>query len=163
MTFEIRRAQHSDAAHMINAHKRSIREICAKDYNPEQIKAWAGHDFRVDHWHKTMDRDLVWVVSESENNIYGFGHLKLRENAEAEIAGLYFAPEAIGKGLGKKMAALIFEECRKNKVKTVYLCATKTAKAFYESVGFKHDGEASTIALGGQKLECFNMTKAMGS
>lgn len=161
MTLEIRRALHSDAAKMINAHRRSIREICFKDYNPEQIEAWAGRDFREEHWHKTMDRDLVWVISDSENNIHGFGHLKFRENTEAEIAGLYFAPEVVGKGLGKKMAAIIFEECQKNNVKTVFLCATKTAKAFYQSVGFQQVGEESTIDLGGHKLACYNMTRNM--
>ncbi|MNL09242.1 putative acyltransferase [compost metagenome] len=157
MTLEIRRALHSDAAKMINAHRRSIREICFKDYSPEQIEAWAGHDFREDHWHKTMDKDLVWVISDSASNVYGFGHLKLRANSEAEVAGLYFAPEVVGKGLGKKMMAMIFDECRQKEVKTLSLCATKTAKAFYESVGFQQQGPASTIDLGGQKLECYNM------
>jgi N-acetylglutamate synthase-like GNAT family acetyltransferase len=158
MTLEIRRALHADAAKIITAHQRSIREICSKDYPPEQIEAWAGRDFREDRWHQTMDKDFVWVISDLDLNVYGFGHLQIRENAEAEIAGLYFAPEVIGKGFGKKLMAIILDECRNKEVKTILLTATKTAKSFYQSAGFQQVGEARLIGLGGQKIECFDMT-----
>lgn len=43
----IRRAQHKDALEIIDSHVRSIREICEKDYTPEQIEAWAGRNFKL--------------------------------------------------------------------------------------------------------------------
>lgn len=157
MKLGIRRANHSDAANIISAHRRSIREVCSKDYNSEQISAWSGRNFQVDRWRTTMDTDMVWVISDKANNIYGFGHLKFRQDLEAEIAGLYFVPEVIGKGFGKSLVQIMFVECRSKEIKTVILSATKTAKIFYLKAGFEQIGLPSTIMIGGKEVECFNM------
>jgi hypothetical protein len=55
------------------------------------------------------DRDIVWVVSDAANNIFGFGHLQVRVDS-AELMGLYFVPEAIGQGFGKQMISLMPDE-----------------------------------------------------
>ncbi len=87
-----------------------------------------------------MDTDFAWVISDQANNIYGLGHLKFRQDSEAQIAGLYFVPEVIGKGLGKSLVQIMFTECRSKRTKAVILSATKTAKCFYQSVGFEQIG-----------------------
>ncbi len=84
----IRRACHEDATNIINAHRRSIRELCSKDYSSDQITAWAGFNFQEEHWHKTMDRDFVWVISDNQN-IYSI-HLTATKTAKAFYANLGF-------------------------------------------------------------------------
>ncbi|MBY0416259.1 MAG: GNAT family N-acetyltransferase, partial [Bdellovibrionales bacterium] len=153
----IRRAKYTDATNMISAHRRSIREVCSKDYTPEQIAAWSGRNFQEEHWKKTMDSDHVWVISDKEDNIYGFGHLKFNQISESEIAGLYFVPEVIGLGIGKTLIKIIFNECKKRSIQTVSLTATKTAKRFYQNAGFEQIGPSASIKIGGLEIECFNM------
>ena len=157
----IRRACHGDAANIINAHRRSIRELCAKDYSSDQIAAWSQFNFQEEHWRKTMDRDFVWVISNNQDNIFGFGHLKFHEKSEAEIAGLYFVPEVTGQGLGIKIFMLMLDQCRNKNICSIHLTATKTAKAFYEKVGFKQIGPQSNLKISGKDIECFKMQQTL--
>ncbi len=157
MEFEIRRAQHFDAAKIIESHRRSIREVCSKDYNQQQIAVWSGRNFRDEVWQQTMDTDFVWVISNSRNDIYGFGHLKIKLDKQAVVAGLYFIPEVMGKGFGKKLIELIILECRQQGVKNVTLSSTITAKSFYEKMGFQCLGDLSSVEIGGEKIDCYEM------
>lgn len=99
--FVIRRAKHEDAGQIISSHIRSIREVCSKDYTNTQIDAWSGLNFREDIWRNTIDRDFVWVIEQSQL-VSGFGHIRLKRDRSATIEGLYFAPEAVGMGLGRE-------------------------------------------------------------
>ncbi len=104
---------------------------------------------------------LVWVIFDNLNNIFGFGHLKFHEKSKAEIGGLYFVPEIVGQGLGKKIFRLMLDECRKRDVHSISLTATKTAKAFYENVGFKQLGPQSLLKIGNKEIECFKMLQTI--
>jgi len=157
MPFKIRRAKHEDAAGIIGSHRRSIREVCSRDYNPLQVAAWSGRDFQEERWRQTMDKDFVWVVVDENEKIFGFGHLVLRENSPGKLAGLYFVPEVVGLGLGRKIFELMVEECKRAGVTELLLSATKTAKNFYEKMGFVQLGPILSIQIGGEMVECFEM------
>ncbi|NDG86283.1 MAG: GNAT family N-acetyltransferase, partial [Proteobacteria bacterium] len=156
MEFCIRRARPEDAFAIIDSHVRSIREVCAKDYTPEQIQAWAGRDFKVERWHQTIERDLVWVV-ELEGRVRGFGHLSLHGEA-AELMGLYFAPEARGRGAGKALFAEVRTAALSKGVKLLHLHATITAKSFYESLGFRPAPGPCFATIQGVQIACFPMS-----
>lgn len=160
MEIKIRRAVHSDASGIINSHRRSIREVCAKDYNSQQIAAWSGRDFKEERWHQTMDKDLVWVISDEENKIFGFGHLMMKDQTEGHVAGLYFVPEVIGLGFGKRLFQLMKEECKQAEIPLMTLGATKTAKTFYQTLGFEEVG-ATVSKMGDQQIESFNMRMSL--
>jgi len=157
MNLHIRRAIYEDAANIISAHRRSIREVCAADYRPEQIAAWSGRPFQTERWCQTMDKDMVWVVSDTERDIYGFGHLQFTDKPSAEIAGLYFVPEIIGKGFGRQLIQIMLDECQKRNIQNISLSATITAKSFYERAGFRQVDEMASVNIGGQPIECFDM------
>jgi L-amino acid N-acyltransferase YncA len=157
MNLKIRRARHEDAKGIIEAHRRSIRENCSRDYNAAQIAAWSGRDFKEERWHQSMDNEMVWVIADEEENIYGFGHLQVNPNSPANLGGLYFVPEAIGLGLGKELVALMKIECRRLGVQEVHLTATKTSKKFYEKMDFVQVGDIAQIKMGDQILDCFKM------
>src|SRR5687768_6896034 len=74
LTPAIRRAVPGDARAIHEAHMRSIREVCAKDYSEEQIRAWAGREFRQNERTAAITRDSVWVV-EAEGRVAGYAHL----------------------------------------------------------------------------------------
>jgi predicted GNAT family N-acyltransferase len=52
-------------------------------------------------------------------------------------------------------------ECRKVNVREVQLTATKTAKNFYEEMGFSQVGDTVQIKMGDQTLECFKMATSL--
>lgn len=156
MTFTIRRARHDDAAGIIEAHIRSIREICSQDYTPEQVNAWAGRKFREVLWQQAIDRDLVWVV-EHEEKVRGFGHLALMSKEKGEVMGLYLTPEVKGLGAGKEMFRVIREEAIKNGLCELELHATLTAKTFYEHCGFHQYASDTTVEMQGVPIPCHPM------
>ncbi len=157
MSYQIRRALHHDAKGIIATHRRSIRELCQRDYTEAQIAAWSGRDFKEERWHASIDKDMVWVIADTADNIFGFGHLEFPDNKPARLAGLYFAPEVLGFGYGRKIVELMKAECRNKSIFTVDLLATKTAKRFYERMGFVQDGESTQAPMGDQWIECFKM------
>lgn len=156
MTIHLRRAQHADSAGIIQAHIQSIRNVCSKDYNPEQIQAWAGRKFRVDLWNQTIDRDYVWVLVD-DCEVLGFGHFAKMSEDAGEVLGLYFVPEVIGKGMGKKLFQFMLEVARENHLKKINLHATITAKSFYQSLGFQQSGSDETVDMQGVAIPCFPM------
>jgi putative acetyltransferase len=160
-TITIRRAKHEDAEQIISAHVRSIREVCGKDYTPAQINAWAGRNFKATLWCQAMDRDHVWVA---ENNlkVVGYAHLAIMSESVGEVMGLYLAPEAIGFGMGKKMFTLIHREALNHGVKKLQLHSTKTARSFYEALGFKQLGEMTSVEIGGAAIPCYEMELHLG-
>lgn len=154
--FNIRRAQHSDAQSIINSHVRSIREVCSKDYTPEQIEAWSGRKFKAELWCQTIDRDYVWVI-EVNSEVRGFGQLAFLDDTTAEVMGLYFTPEARGLGAGKKLLSVIRDEAISKGIKKLQLYATLTAKTFYESHGFKQIDGSCSIEMRGVQIPCYPM------
>ncbi len=156
MSFKIRRASHQDADGIVKAHIQSIREVCNKDYSPEQIAAWSGRKFKAELWQQTIDRDYVWVV-EANATIQGFGHFAVMSDEMGEVMGLYFIPTAIGQGLGKGLFSLILAKAKEHNLKKINLHATITAKAFYEALGFYQSGSDDTIEMQGVAIPCYPM------
>lgn len=155
---KIRRARPENATGIIASHRRSIRELCAKDYNPAQIAAWSGRDFQETRWHQTMSKDFVWVIANDREDIFGFGHLQfLEDKPEANLVGLYFVPEAKGLGFGRELFDLMKNECLAKHVKVVSLTSTKTSKSFYEKMGFSQQGDISQVKMGDQILDVYKM------
>ena len=109
------------------AHKRSIREVCSKDYNPEQIEKWSDVTYTLDRWTNTVTNECCYVI-ELDNEIHGVCHSKVHEDNRGEIVGLYLTPEVIGIGVGRQ----IFEKCmdyiKGFNSKIVFINGTLTAK-----------------------------------
>ncbi|WP_408097523.1 GNAT family N-acetyltransferase [Peredibacter sp. HCB2-198] len=156
MMINVRRALHSDAQNIIDSHVRSIREICFKDYTPEQIEAWAGRKFKPELWWQTIDRDYVWVV-EVNSQVRGFAHLAFMDKDTAEVLGLYLAPEAKGLGAGKTLFNILRSEAKSQGVKKLQLHATLTAKTFYETFGFIQTAGLDSVEMRGVDIPCVPM------
>lgn len=155
----IRRAAAQDAEAIHRAHMKSIQEICAKDYSPEEIQAWGHRPYREEIRLDSIKNDLVWVV-ENSGTIEGYGHLRIFEKEgkkRAHIFGLYLTPKVAGKSLGKAIVDLMMVEVRSAGVKRVSLEATITAQGFYRRVGFVNVGPEKTVEIGGGEIRCFPM------
>jgi N-acetylglutamate synthase-like GNAT family acetyltransferase len=158
-THFIRRAVASDAEGIHNAHMKSIQEMCAKDYSPEQIRAWGGRGFHEESRVRAIGNDFVWVV-EGDGIIEGYGHLKIIEKdgvKHGHVFGLYFTPKVVGKSFGKAIVRMMIEEMKAAKIKTMRLESTITSQTFYRHMGFINDGPEIKIDIGGVSLACYPM------
>ena len=153
----IRKARLEDKEQVNQAHVRSIKEVCSRDYSPEQIEKWSSLKYSDDIWSNTVNKDCCYLI-EKDSQIYGFCHAKIHNDNRGEIAGLYFTPEILGKGFGRK----IFERClaylKQFNPEKIFIVGTKTAKGFYETMGFR-TLEKKIIQIRGVDVECYHMER----
>ena len=156
MNYLIRRAKHSDAEGIISAHITSIRDICSRDYNEKEIKAWSGRNFKPHLWCQVMDRDFVWVI-EVDGKVEGFGHFAVMDAESGEVMGLYLTPVIQSQGGGRNLLNEMIKVARAQRLKRLSLYSTKTARKFYEAQGFFQSGGDTTIEMQGVPIECYPM------
>ena len=157
MNYTIRKSKIEDMNEVMDAHQRSIRELCTQDYNQDQIDKWSDISYCPEIWSKTVN-DEYHLVVEVDDKIEGFCHAKIRENGEGEIAGLYFTKEIEGKGIGREVFEKVIDYIKSNKSSKVLITGTITAKGFYERMGFV-EIESKELCIRGAVLACFKMEK----
>lgn len=151
----VRRATGEDARGIFDAHMRSIREVCAKDYTAEQIAAWSDREYDEAALVRCIQEEALWVV-EQNGEILGFGHFR----QDGTVAALYLVREAVGKGLGKRLLREIEREARRLGVKTMQLQSTVNAEGFYAAQGYQRDPDGSAARqMRGVRVPCVPMTK----
>lgn len=162
-TMLVRRASLTDAEGIHQAHMRSIKEVCSKDYSQSEIEAWSGRDFNRKRQEDSIQNDFLWVV-ENLGEIAGYGHLRLFEKEDLKqghILGLYLTPEVIGKQIGYRILELMKENAKDYGAKKIDLKSTLSAHEFYKRNGFYENGPLSTIQIDGHSIRCYPMTNSM--
>ncbi len=159
MNYTIRKTQINDMTEVMRAHKLSIEKICSNDYTSEQISRWADLNYSDEICKMSVTEELHYVV-EINNKIEGFCHSAIYPNGEGEIKGLYFTKQAAGNGIGKEVFNLSMKHFLEKKCSRIFITATKTAKGFYEKMGFTVT-EPSLISIRGITLECYTMEKIL--
>ena len=136
MNYVIRKTKLDEMTSVEDAHRRSIQQICSKDYSPEQIKYYSDVKYTEYRWKQSIENDLHLSV-EFQGRIEGMCHAKVRENQTGCLEGLYFTPVVAGHGVGREVFELALTYFRDHDVKRIYLTGTITARGFYEKMGFK--------------------------
>lgn len=142
-----------------DAHRRSIIEICSKDYSPAQIEKYSAINYSSEIWEKSINDDYHLVV-EVKNIIEGFCHAKIGDNGDGHIVGLYFSPVIAGQGIGRKVIEMTFNYLDQYMPRKIVLTGTVTAKPFYEKMGFIAV-ERKIITIRGAELPCYRMEKVL--
>jgi GNAT superfamily N-acetyltransferase len=159
MNCNIRSAAHADAAGIIRAHRRSIRELCGADYTAEQIAVWSGRDFSRQFWCDTMDVDAVEVVVDSAQQVRGFCHhgRPSEDSSCYEVMSLYLCPEVMGCGLGRRLMINATRQAKRHQCREIRLNSTMTARAFYTHLGFQIVAETAK-EMQDVKIPCIAMS-----
>jgi putative acetyltransferase len=152
--FEIRAATDADATGIFLAHVESIVGLCAKDYTPEQIRAWVDVK-EPQNYLRAMKKGEVMFVAIAEGKVIGFASRK-----DGELTGVYVHPAHIGRGTGKALLATVERDALTRGIRHLELDSTLTAVAFYERNGFRWvNAKMFTIHPSGVELECIRMSK----
>lgn len=152
----IRSADEKDTKQIWEAHVASIRQVCSKDYRPDQIEAWSAFQYSHERWANSIKKDHVLVV-EIEQCVEGFCHAVIHDEQTSEISGLYLSPKAAGKGFGRQLVTATLAYLKSRGAKRVVIKATKTAIGFYRHMGFIASGPEQAHNIRGAKIECFPM------
>lgn len=156
----IRKATPKDARGIHDAHMHSIQTLCAKEHTHDEILAWGHRPFNEGQRLAAIQNQYVWVV-EIENNIEGYGQLKVYEkdgHLFAHVMGLYLTPKAVGKKFGQTIFKYMYEEAKLRNVEKINLESTLTSHGFYQKLGFKNSGPLASIEISGTPTRCIPMS-----
>jgi len=151
----IRRASEDDAQEICTLHRASIRQLCGSAYSPEQIAGWI-KPLTPDRYLPAMEQLEFYVAEEEE--LLGFVILNLES---AELNAIYIKPNAVGRGIGKRLFRFAERLAIDNSLKELRLKSTLTAVGFYESCGFSLVRESTHTSPSGVDLPCMEMTKVL--
>lgn len=127
------RAYHvADAPALLALFRDTIRRINKKDYNPEQIRAWASDDIDPIRWAERFVGRFV-VVAESAGILAGFSELE----ADGHLDRFYVSADHQGCGVGKAMLAELEAEAGRLNLKRLFTEASITARPFFEHHGYR--------------------------
>ncbi|AGA89655.1 sortase-like acyltransferase [Thioflavicoccus mobilis 8321] len=150
---KIRKAVPTDAVEICALHKASIREVCSQAYPEAQIRIWV-EPLEPDSYLSAMERFEFYVAE--QDGILGFSMLNVEG---AELNAIYVHPDAIGRGVGRKLLDFSERLAKRMSVRSLKLKATLNAVGFYEACGFKRGDMSTHRTRRGLELPCVEMTK----
>ena len=120
-----------DAPVLLALFRDTIRRVNARDYSPEQIRAWASDDIDPVVW---MDRFMgrFVIVADEAGQPVGFTELE----SDGHIDRMYVSADHQGQGIGRQLLAAVVAEARRLGLARLFVEASLTARPFFEARGF---------------------------
>jgi len=151
----IRVARIEDLKSIQEIFEATIRSVCKKDYNAEQIEAWAaGARFR-DRWLSKLTNQY-FIVVEKEDKIVGFASL----DSGNYLDFMYAHKDYQGKGIASLLYDAIEREAIHQGTDVLQSDVSKTAQGFFEKMGFETVKE-QTVFIAGIAITNYRMQKKL--
>lgn len=136
-------AEAGDLDALVELFTTTVHAVCARDYTPEQLHAWAPRPPLVDFWRARLSTGRVRVAVAEDGRRLGFARL---EGDDFDM--LYVAAEAQGRGVG----GALFDDLRRHARalgQTRWTThASHTARPFFERRGFTVIEECRHVVRG---------------
>ena len=124
------RPQDLDAT--IETFRRSVHEIAAADYSPEELQAWAPEEADYSEWERRMDVSQGWTF-EINGKLGGF----ITTDAPGHIDLLYVHPDYQRMGVASALLELLVADAGVRGIHNLHTEASRTARPFFEQAGFR--------------------------
>lgn len=132
MNIIIRKAKIEDLPELQKLFSETIIKTCQNEYSLNQRKVWSNAVKKTEKWEKSLKEEF-FIVAESEKIIVGFSSLKNKNHLNL----MYIHKDYTRKGI----ASLLYEHIKAKsiecKVEKLSANVSKTAKPFFEKLGFK--------------------------
>jgi len=144
-----------DLPAMMTLYRATIHAVCAKDYTPEQLAAWAPPQGDAARWRAKMDIEEC-VVAELDGAVVGF----CSWTDEGCIDFLYVHHKWQGVGIAKALLKRAEDALRQTGARRLHTQASLTAQPFFVTQGYaivKHQ----TVQVRGVDLPNAVMEKSL--
>jgi putative acetyltransferase len=142
-----------DCETLATIYRRSVREIAAKDYTPEQILAWAPDRLDMARFAGGLLARPTFVA-EIGGVIAGFTDLE----SDGHIDLFYINPDFQRRGVARALINFVIARARALSIPRLHAEVSRTARPFFERHGFTVV-VAQEVEIRGQKLENFRMER----
>ena len=151
----IRKGHHEDLAKLKQLFVETVSNVCTSDYDNNQIEVWKSSIENSQRWEDLIENQFI-LVAVKNGEITGFCTL---DNGNC-IDMLYVHKDYQRQGIARKLYAEIEKEAKQQGQKVLFSDVSKTARPFFESVGFKVIKE-QTVKIKGVDLTNYRMIKKM--
>ena len=134
----------------------TIHNVNIRDYDENQIEAWAPGDFDVNIAIQKF-RDIDPFVAIKNGKIIGYADIQ----SDGLIDHFYCHHEFQRKGVGSALFSAIEKEAVKNGITKMYSNVSITARPFFEAMGFSVEKE-QVIKVRDQHLKNYRMVWGYG-
>jgi putative acetyltransferase len=152
MNIELRRAEIDDLEAIHDLFVETVNQVCAADYNPEQLRIWTSGVENRSQWINKLT-DQYFIVATAGEQIVGFGSLA---NANY-VDFMYVHKDYQRRGIADKLFTSLEDEARRHGAKILKSDVSKTAKGFFEKKGFKTIADqtktVNSIAITNYRME----------
>lgn len=154
-SFSIRRAKPVDAGPLHSLFVESVRQIASRDYNPEQIDAWAPESQNLGGWTERLAAQYT-LVAYRGSRYFGFGSI----DSDGYIDLLYVSADFQRKGVGKALLRHLEEHVRHTSATKLTALVSLTAQPLFSACGFLVQ-KAQVVTLRGVDFKNFVMDKVL--
>jgi putative acetyltransferase len=127
----IRRYEPGEESALFNVYYSAIHLVASRDYEPEQIQAWAPKDIDNTYWEKRI-RSINPFVAELNGELVGYADLQ----ANGYIDHFFVSGHHGRCGVGRSLMKHILDEAKVAGLPELTSDVSRTAQPFYESFGF---------------------------
>lgn len=134
----------------------SILANCSEDYSEAQLDVWVNSGLNNNKLWRSLFTEQYLLVAEEQEKIIGFCSLKKNDYIDL----LYVHKDHQGKGIASALYNKAEEKAMENGAMYVTADVSKTARYFFERVGFDILAE-QTVVRQGVELDNFKMRKEL--
>lgn len=139
----IREYRADDLNAVIELIGRSVREIASRDYDPDQIEAWAPASPDRQAWKRRLATETV-LVAEPESRLAGIA--RLEQSGYVDL--LYVHPQFQRRGIAAVLMETMIRLARKRGCRRLWTEASLTTRPFFEAQGYVVVAEQSVERRG---------------
>lgn len=133
----------ADAPTLLELFRSTIRRVNFRDYNAEQIAAWASDDIDPRAWAARFENRYA-IVAEIDGQQAGFTELE----PDGHIDRFYVSADHQRLGVGKALLGNIVAEARQSGIERLFAEVSITARPFFTSQGFSVVAQQTVVARG---------------
>lgn len=139
----IRRAIPEDIPQIRELFQSTILHVNAKDYSPEQTRAWAARGDGTAHWEERISTQY-FIVTEEQGAITGFAALR----TDGCINSMFVHKDYQGRGIASALLADVVRKARQEGMRRLTADVSITARPFFEKRGFAVEKEQTVCIVG---------------
>lgn len=141
--FKIRMARLQDLIKLQNLFVDTVKSICKKDYNSEQINAWISGVENSERWSNILQKQYT-IVAEIDDILLGFASLASHNYVDL----LYVNSEFQNLGIAKALFNDILRQAIIHKQNVLHSDVSITALPFFQKFGFEIISEQKNYRKG---------------
>jgi len=152
---EVRKLRKGEVAELWELFYNTIHNVNIRDYDENQIAAWAPEDFDINTAIQKF-RDIDPFIVIKDGKIIGYADIQ----ADGYIDHFYCHHEFQRMGVGSTLFAVLEREARENNILEMYSNVSITARPFFVAMGFTVEKE-QVVTVGDQKLTNYRMVRRL--